>query len=564
LTQRFRRVAERLGGITKVVPRLGRSDRILGLQWSEGDLVYDGPRFGVAEVQLPEAGREAVGLAVVRALQQVPAHVLEWVLWREAVLRLLARRVRLVREAADLGLYGGLKYGISNPVQRQELQRIWEKVSPPQAYEFYSYQPTVGFALIDEVMDGAFLPEVIAWLNSLRGGSLQLLSSAGFTAALERWMMEVHCILNATQVRVLQQLAERPDLSQRGLAERVQLSPAAVNGALKNLARRHLLRLASQLNFPLLGLYHLVIDFHCPSEEGRRAIKAGLLEHPYGRPAREFGHHHLVAALLIPVSRLEQFQIWTDRLCQRLEVPRASIHLVTEVVSARCFDSYEANRGWSTDFWPLLLRFQSILEGAAEPRAGLLHSFPYSNQEVRTARLNPIRLQPEDFAYFERFDRSIAATDKPIPSTDGEARQLGLSLAEAQRYRRRIRWLEAQGVRSPPFQFGLLHVGLDAVLSIRLQSPEEMTRRIVHACQLLPFLTGSLFEDGGALLSLLLPNAAAVDVYDFLRRSFADHGVDASLSLQPAWRTYGIHVSAVGSRNYSFEKGAWTWTEAPA
>jgi hypothetical protein len=563
LTQWLHRIAEQLSAITKVEPPLGQSDRIVGLRWSEGDLVYDGPRFGVMEAQVTEAGRDAVELAVVRGLRQAPAYVLEWVLWREAVLRLLRRRIRLVREAADLGLYGGLKYGVSNPAHRQELQEIWERVSPPHAYELYSYQPTVGFALIDEVMGGAFLPEVITWLNSLRGGSLHLMSSAGFTAALERWMMEVHCILNASQVRVLQQLAEQPDLSQRQLAQRVRLSPAAVNGALRNLARRHLLRLAGQLNLPLLGLYHVVVDFHYPSEEGRRALHASLLEHPYGRPPREVGDGRLVAAMLIPVSRLEPFQIWIEQLCLRLQVPRPSIRLVAEVVTARCFDSYEANRGWSADFWPLLLRIQNILEGAAKPRAGLLHRFRYSNQEMRTGKVNPIPLRPEDFAYFARSDRSIAATDKPIPSIDGEARQLGLSPAEARRYRRRIRWLEAQGVTSPPLHFGLLHVGLDAMLSIWLLSSREITDRVVYACQLLPFVMGSLFEDGGALLSLPLPYAASVDVYDFLRRYFADHDLDASLSLQPGWCTYGIHISALSSRNYSFEKGAWTWTEPP-
>lgn len=561
LTQRFRRIAQQLSITSKVGPRLGRSDRIMGLRWSTGDLAYDGPRFGVAEVHSPDASREASGLAVVQALQQAPAHVLEWVLWREAILGLLARRIRLVREAADLGLYGGLKYGILNPVQRQELQGIWEKVSPPHAYELYSYQPTVGFALIDEVMDGEFLAEVIPWLNSLRGGSLQLMSSAAFTAALERWMMEVHCFLNAAQVRLLQQLAERPDLSQRQLAERVQLSPATVNGALKNLAQRHLFRLTGQLNFPLLGLYQVVVGFRCPSDERLHALKAHLLEHPYARLTREFGDGHLVVVMLIPVSRMEEFRTWIDRLCRRLEVPPASIHLVTEFVSACRFDSYEAKRGWTGDFWSVLFQIQSIIQGEIEASAPFLHSFKYSYEEVRAGTVVPIHLQPEDFTCFERFDRPIAVTSKASSSIEEEARQLGLSLAEARRYRSRVQWLDAHGARSPILHFGLLHVGLDAELSIRLQSEPQVVRRVVQACQLLPSLTGILFEEGGALLILLLPHAPAVDIHSLLRSTFAACDIDASLALEPAWRAFGTHISPLSPENYTFDRGTWIWTE---
>lgn len=482
-------------------------------------------------------------------------------LWREAFLGLLAPRIRLVREVADLGLYAGLKYGISNPAQGQELQRIWEQVSPPRAYELYSYQPTVGFALIDEVMGGAFLREAIPWLNSLRGGSLQPLSSAVFTAALERWMMEVHCILNASEVRVLQQLAERPDLSQRQLAERLQLSPAAVNGVLKNLVRRHLFRVASQLNFSLLGLYQVAVDFRCPSAERLHAVKAHLLEHPYTRLVGEFGDGHLVAVLLIPASRMEQFRAWTERLGQRLQVPQPSIYLVTEFVSARRFDFYEAKRGWTHDFWPLLLRIQSIIEGAAETSAPFLHSFKYSYEEVRAGTVAPIRLQPEDFAWFEGFERPTVVTRKASSGIDKETRQLGLSPAEAKRYRRRIEWLDARGVRSPPLHFGLLHVGLDVELNIRLQSDPQMVRRVVQACQLLPSVTGVLFDDGGAMLSLLLPNAAAVDVHSFLRSVLGACGIDASLGLQPAWRAFGTHIFALNPGSYDFAQGTWIWNE---
>lgn len=563
LTQRFHRMTEELSVALKLAPRLGRSGQVMSLQWSQGDLVYDGPRFGASEVQSSEGGREVSTVAVVRGLKHAPAHMLEWVVWREAFLGLLPARIRVVREAADLGLYAGLRFGISDSGLRQELQRIWEEVSPPQTYELYSYQPTVGFALIDEVMDGAFLRAAVSWLNSLRGGSLQPMSSAAFTAALERWMMEVHCILNASEVRVLQELADRPAASQRQLAKRLQLSPAAISGVLKNLVRRHLLRVAGQLNFPLLGLYQVALDFRCPSAEKVYAVKARLRGHPYARLIAEFGNDHLITVMLVPVSRMERFRTWTERLSQALQVSHPSIHLVTEVIMARRFDSYEAKRGWTTEFWPLLLQIQRIIEGGTEMKPPPLRSFKYSIEEVRAGTVTPIRLQPEDFAWFEGSDRTIATTRKASAGIDEEIRRRGLSSSEAKRYRRRVQWLDTQGVRSPPLYVGLLHVGLDAELNVRLRSEPATVRRIVQACQLLPSVTGVFLDDGGALLSLLLPNAAAVDVHSLLRAVFGTCGIDASLALQPAWRAFGSHLSPLEASSYDFSEGTWIWSEPP-
>jgi hypothetical protein len=487
--------------------------------------------------------------------------VLEWVLWREALLGLLSRRTRLVPEAADVGLYAGLKYGISNPVQRQELQRIWEQVSPPHAYELYSYQPTTGFALIDQVMSGSFLNEVVAWLNSLRGGEPTSLSSAAFTAALERWMMEVHCVLNSSEVRVLQQLAERPDSTQRQLAERLRLSPAAVNGAFKSLSRRHLLRVACQPDLPLLGLYHVALSFRSPSVDRLGAVKAHLEEHAYTRLIREFDDGHLVALMLTPLGRMEQLRNWMVRLCRRALLPPASVRFVTEVISACRFDSYEAKRGWAHDFFPLLLRIQSIIEGQPDVSAPLLHTFRYSYEEVRSETMAPIRLQPADFLWFGEFDRPIVVAAGAGSAGGEEANQPGLSQAEARRYRRRIEWLDARGVRSRPLRLGLLHVGLDVELIIRLQAEPHLVRRIVQACQLLPSLTGVLFDDGGALFALLLPQVAAVDVRNHLRSVFGACGIDASLGLRPAWQAFGTHVLTPGPANYDFDQGAWAWSE---
>jgi hypothetical protein len=315
------------------------------------------------------------------------------------------------------------------------------------------------------------------------------------------------------------------------------------------------------LNFPLLGLYEVVVDSRCPSDEKLHALKAHLLEHPYARLTREFGDGHLVVVMLIPVSRLEEFRTWIDRLCRRLEVPRVSIHLVTEFVSACCFDSYEAKRGWTDDFWSVLFQMQSIIKGETEASAPFLHSFKYSYEEVRTGTVVPIRLQPEDFACFERLDRPIAVTSKASSSIEEEARQLGLSLAAARRYRSRVQWLDAHRARSPPLHFGLLHVGLDAELSIRLRSEPQVVRRVVQACQLLPSLTGILFEEAGALLILFLPNAPAVDIHSLLRSTFAACDIDASLALESAWRAFGTHISLLSPENYDFDSGTWRWSE---
>jgi hypothetical protein len=172
-------------------PRSGT--QFQSIRWSDIVFAIDKPRFGVEEVL--DSTNPPV-LLVANALQDAPKYLLGWVLWREAVLGFLCRPVRLVAEAADLGLYAGLKYGVKNPTNCEYLQRIWETISPPQFYENYSYAPTSGFELFDKAVDNHFLRLVVAWLNSAFSDTQVPLTTRTFTSALERWIFEFHNPLN--------------------------------------------------------------------------------------------------------------------------------------------------------------------------------------------------------------------------------------------------------------------------------------------------------------------------------------------------------------------------------
>jgi DNA-binding Lrp family transcriptional regulator len=533
-------------------------ERFAALQWADLPLQYDSPRFGVAEAPSKGGARDGWVLLVANALRREPPHLAEWVLWREAFLEHLDRRIRLVSEAADLGLYGGLKYGIQDFEHRQPLQSVWETVSPPKYYGFYRYFPTGGFAAFDNVVDGAFPQNVIPRLNALRGDKHVPLSSATFTATLERWMMETHRTLNETEARILTVLSATPKISQRRLAEQLKISPAALSQSLAKLAGRHLLRVSGSVDFPLIGLDHLVVFLRLSGDHEAKQLRNQLVRLRYALSTIRLPGSLLITDFLVPHRFSNQFSLWNDRLCRTWNLPPPSLRLVTDLVQSWNFHQYTAGIGWATDFSSTIDLIHDIVSGNSVYAAPPLRTFKYSYNHLVAGQLFPLRLHRDDFIYFQRSIDAFSVGGTVFPRSASEARQMGFSGSSYRLYRRRVRRLDELGV-SVPTRIGLLHVGLDTAIHVFLSAPRETTERVLRASQLLPHISGYILDDGTGTMTLLLPNAVAVEVFSFLRRLFAECSIDAQIAIRQAWESFAWFPSPISKDDYDFEKGEWIW-----
>ena len=524
------------------------------IRWANIPLTYDGPRFGV--VELPLKGLTARLLLVAEGLRRAPSYLLDWVLWREAILEHLCRPIRLVPEAADLGLYGGLKYGIKNPNHRRHLQQLWETLSPPQYHDYYRYEPAVGFAIFDNVVDGKLLQKVIPWLNTLCGDRSLVLSSNAFTAALERWMMETHRVLNEVEVSILSALSSSPSLSQTQLAKQLKISRASINQSLRTLASTHLLRLISYVDLPLIGLKHIVVILRLhPQPQLVQRLKRLFMRFRYTHAIRSFPDSVLLVELLLPSQHVNHFYAWLHQLCYDLNLPPPSLHVVTGIALSRSFNLYTPDMGWPTDFSPILVLVQRAIKGEMTDLPPLrISKYSYTSPLARS----PLSLHPWDFNYLRRSTDASLITNGFSSHLAREARQLGLSKSMYMRYRRRIYMLE-QIRLCTPIGLGLLHVGLDAVIYILLSASREMMERILRACNLLPYVYGVLYRGGGVII-LLVPNHAAIEVYSSLRTVFAECGVNAIVTARPAWQAFVMLRSPIDDNNYDFRKSEWIWT----
>jgi DNA-binding Lrp family transcriptional regulator len=480
------------------------------------------------------------------------------VLWREAFLEHVDHRIRLVPESADLGLYGGLKYGIEDSEQREQLQSLWETVSPPKYYEFYRYFPTGGFPAFDNVVDGAFPQNVILRLNALRGDKHVPLSSATFTATLERWMMETHRTLNETEVRILTTLSATPKTSQRRLADQLKLSPATLSQSLAKLAGRHLLRASGAVNFPLIGLDHLVVFLRLSGDQVGKQLRSQLVKLRYALAPISLAGSLLLADFLVPHGFSDQFSAWNDRLCRTWNLPPPSLRLVTDLVQSWNFRQYTAGVGWAADFSSTIDLFHDIVSGNSIYAAPPLRTFKYSYNHLVAGQLFPVRLHPDDFIYFQRSIDAFSVGGRVFPQSASEARQMDFSGSSYKLYRRRVRRLDELGV-SVPTRIGLLHVGLDTAIHVFISAPRETTERVLRASQLLPHISGYILDDGTGTMTLLLPNAVAVEVFAFLRRLFAECGIDAQIGIRQAWESFAWFPSPISKDDYDFEKGEWIW-----
>jgi len=497
-------------------------------------------------------------LLLAEELRRQPPYLFEWVLWREAVLELLCSRVRLLPEAADLGLYAGLKYGTTDVQNRQRLHRIWESVSPPQHHEFYSYSPTAAFASFDRLVEGTFLQKVIPWLNATLCDDSTSLASSTFTSALERWMSEFHRILSTRQLRVLTALCSEPNTSQDELAERVGLGQASVSRILKQLADSNLVRLYGEVNLPLIGLSRVGITFFAPRLPTLHALRKLLAKIRYALLLLDFDSI-LHCGFAVPSRRMGRFRGWVTELAGAWNLPPPSVRVVQELTYHRNFALYNPEEGgWPLDYEPILDNISRLIGGEWSHLLPPLRRFRYSEPTTPSS----IELRPEDFVYMQRAVGTFLLTDRVASTEAREARLAGFRESEHMAYRRRVQQLERIKLLCPAVGVAVFNVGLDAIINVLMEGSYEESIRVLAALQLLPHVDGVIYDDGSASAALLVPKPAAVVVETSLQDLLTDSGISAKTIVKPAWEAYGRSLgSAADSRNYDFERGDWLWTK---
>jgi DNA-binding Lrp family transcriptional regulator len=550
------RFSETSQKVSRVLGLRNPEDRFRSIQWVTMPFTLDNPRFGVREATSDAV--KAATLLVGEELQRLPPHVLEWVLWREAILELFCRSVRLVPEAADIGLYGGLKYGVKNRAHREYLQRIWESVSPPQYYGFYSYVPTGGFDLFDRALDGQFLQLVIPWLNTTFCNARCPLTTSSLTSALERWMFEFHHPLSRRELRLLATLCDQPSLSQDELAKRVGSSQASASRILRRLAEKHLLRVVRAIDLPLVGLHRISVTFRVPALNTVRVLQEVITRIRYALSFVELGQL-VKCEFAIPFNRIRRVRSWVAELAANLGLPHPSVKSVQEQIHHRGFGLYYPERGgWPLDYESILDNVSRLIREEWTPLLPPVPSFRFSKHATAPV----LKLRPEDFVYIQRVTGAFFLTDRIAPTEAREARLAGFRESEHMTYRRRVRFLEQAGLLSPPLSIGIFNIGLDAAISMLIESSYEKSTKVLSALQLLPEASCLVYDDGSAGAILLVPKPSAVAIETSLHDLLIDSGIPVTTMVSPAWNAYGwVSRLPVNPQNYDFERGTWIWTK---
>jgi DNA-binding Lrp family transcriptional regulator len=523
----------------------------------ESSFEYDKPRFGAKEQPENRTDRGGWILKLATGLQKEPPYIFKWVLWREAILSLLQPRIRQITEAADIGLFGGLKYGIKKPKQREHLKKIWQQISPPQYYPYYQYNAVLGFPMFDNVVDGEFLQRVIPWLNTMHTIYQTPIASTTYTAALERWMLETHRPLTFAELRILKALSINPALTQTELSKQLKITPSNISQTLSGLAKNHILRLFNFINLPLIGLARLGIIFHVPSGK-TRPLSKWLSQIRYIHSIRHLSETSILVYFLIPRNHVNDFNSWIEKIYQKWNLSSPTIHCVTDILHSRSFQNYIPEVGWPDDFSPILDTIKCNVTESSEIKQKSLQLFAYSYKLAETRSDFPLELNPEDFAYFRRATEIASMTNRIISRSSEEAREAGLTETKHMRYRRRISRLEELGV-SALRGFSLLHVDLNTNIEIILLSSRERTEQFLKEIQLLPYLSCFIFDDGMAEIVLHTPNSVSIDIYSSLSKILAENDYDAIVSARPAWQAFVGFPSPIVEENYNFEKGEWVW-----
>ncbi len=552
----FRALKKQIGTLLDIEPLPRVRDRITQLQFESKALEYKGPRFGTTELPPKEGKRRGWTITLSQDLQTASSHILSWVLWREALLSFLKPHIRQIPEAADLGLYAGLKFGEHSTEEKKLLSELWARVSPTQYHLYYNYDAPFGFPIFDKVANDLFLHRVLIWLNSLRSSSFQPLSSSAYTAALERWMQETHNPLTKTEIRILNALGTIGHFSQSRLAKILNLSDSAISQVLNRLAQRHLLRIFSFINLPLVGLIPLEVKLQVSGRKQKRKIITLFSKIPYIDSIIDI-QQYLIARFIIPYNRVNEFKNWIYELRDKENLAQIEVYKVIQQAFIWNFRTYIPEQGWPTDFTAQLNQFQSLILGNQGSPLPPLKSHSYSYDLLKNNQTFPIKLRQEDFTYFGR-SYMFRATERVTPRPSHEVRKAGLLETSHMRYRRRVQKLEKQQIGIPG-SFWLQHINLNTTIHLLIFEPKETTESIMRALQLFPFISGRIVENGNGYVHICVPNQSAVDTFSTMRETIIEMGLNAHISINPALQTLTDLITPLNSSNYNFINGQWKW-----
>ena len=179
-----------------------------------------------------------------------------------------------------------------------------------------------------------------------------------------------------------------------------------------------------------------------------------------------------------------------------------------------------------------------------------INYFQYS--QFPTKRV--VKLQPEDFVYLQRATDIFLLTERISSSEAQEARIAGYGETQHMSYRRRIDILEKEGILSPAMGIGLFNIGLNTAIRILIEGSYEQTKRILTSFQLLPHITGRVYNDGAAEAVLLVPDEPAIVIANIISEILEEVNLKSVISIRPAWQAYGWTGFQDLSDNYNFEK----------
>ncbi len=554
--QRFHQKQDRLAMELAVEPLYRQQDRILRLAWSDTPLFYDHPRFGSFETKLADRPRSGWYVNLAQDLQDAEPHILDWVLWREALLSLLLPHLRHISEAADLGLYAGLRYG--DYLEPEALTTLWKQVSPPQHYQHYIYYAPFGFPLFDQVVAGSFLHRALPWLNTLRPTTTPL-ATPTYTSALERWMLETHIPLTPPEHHILTALSTlTTPLHQSRLANQLNMSISGLSQHLTKLAQRHLLRLNYFINLPLIGLTPYELIIHTPNHNTRKNIVRLFSKIRYTWFINPIQHTRLHCRVFIPTKNAAEFQDWLMELTKQYDLLPIEPLRTDDIIQAWHLNIYIPDYGWPDDITLQLHQVQAIFDDQYDTPLPPLFTSNMSYELLKNSQRFPITLRPEDFTYFLRAADIHQITDRITPQASKELRQAGISETAHMVYRRRIRQLEKMSVSQVQGMF-IMHIGLDTILQIYIYESRLITEQVIKALSVFPNIDGLVFSNGNGLLILSIPNQTAVDMISTLRKIFAKNEIDGVIEAKPTWQSWSGFESPVKLQNYNLDKKEWEW-----
>jgi DNA-binding Lrp family transcriptional regulator len=554
---RFRSIKKQITTLIDVEPLPRVRDRITHLKFVPTSLKFESPRFGTIELPPEEGSRGGWTITFSKDLQTASSHILSWVLWREAFLSFLMPNIRQIPEAADLGLYAGLKYGGYNSDEKKMLSKLWSRVSPTQYHLYYNYDAPFGFPIFDQVANDFFLHRILLWLNSLRSSIYQPLSSSTYTAALERWMQETHNPLNKTEVRILNALCTNDQFSQSQLAMILNLSDSAISQALNRLAQRQLLRIFSFIDLPLVGLIPLEVKLQVSNRKQKRKIITLFSKISYIDFIIDT-QRFLISRFIIPHDRVDEFKSWIYELTAKEGLASTDVNQDAHQSFIWNFRTYIPEKGWPTDFTVQLNQFQSSILGNEGSFLPQLKSHSYSYDLLTDHQTFPIKLRQEDFTYFGRSSELYRITDGVTSRPSQEVRKAGLLETAHMRYRRRVKKLEKQKI-STTGGFWLQHINLNTTIHILIFESREITEQIMRALQLFPLMNGRIIENGNGYVLIYIPNKNAVDTLSTIRETIIEMELNAHININPAWQTLTDFEPPLNPSNYDFINSEWKW-----